>query len=116
VRELQPAKLLLVGGEADQARLRDLHNPDAVMANNLPLPVVAALLQQAAGFIGHDSGISHIAAATGTTCLLLFGPTDPAVWAPINRDVHVLPAPGGSLEQLSVAAVRQELMRIGIST
>ncbi len=33
-------------------------------------------------FVGNDSGITHLAAAVGTPTLVLFGPTDPAVWAP----------------------------------
>ena len=42
-------------------------------------------------FVGNDSGITHLAAAVGTPTLALFGPTDPAIWAPrgsrvIRRD------------------------------
>ena len=33
-------------------------------------------------FVGNDSGITHLAAAVGTPTLALFGPTDPAIWAP----------------------------------
>jgi heptosyltransferase III len=39
-------------------------------------------------YIGNDSGISHLAAAVGTPVVGLFGPTDPAVWAP--RGARVL--------------------------
>jgi len=71
-------------------------------------------------FVGHDSGISHLAAAAGATCILLFGPTDPAIWAPLNDNAHVIQAPDGDLNRLDVDLVRaaftQELMRIGIST
>jgi heptosyltransferase-2 len=56
-------------------------------------------------FIGHDSGISHIAAATGAPCVLLFGPTDPAIWAPANENVTVLRAPEGKLEMIDVQSV-----------
>ena len=70
--------------------------------------------------VGHDSGISHLAAAAGAKCILLFGPTDPAVWAPLNENAQVIHAPEGDLERLDVdlvrAALDQELMRIGIST
>ena len=41
-------------------------------------------------FLGHDSGISHLAAACGVRCVLLFGPTDPVVWAPPSPHVQVL--------------------------
>ncbi len=33
-------------------------------------------------FVGNDSGITHLASAVGTPTLALFGPTDPAIWAP----------------------------------
>lgn len=71
-------------------------------------------------FVGHDSGTSHLAAAAGADCILLFGPTDPAVWAPLNENAHVIHAPDRDLKRLDVDLVRtafaQELMRIGIST
>lgn len=40
-------------------------------------------------YIGNDSGITHLAAAVGTPVLALFGPTDPAVWAPRGAHVRV---------------------------
>jgi heptosyltransferase-2 len=101
--------IILVFGEADEnemARLRTLfeHEPQVRFAHALPLPQLAVLLEQST-FIGHDSGISHLAAAAGARCLILFGPTDPKVWAPQNKDVRVLLAPNGDLTQLDVATV-----------
>jgi heptosyltransferase-2 len=85
----------------------------------LPLPDLPALLERTI-FVGHDSGISHLAAATGARCILLFGPTDPSVWAPLNENARVIRAPDRDLCRLDVDLVRvaldQELMRIGIST
>jgi len=43
---------------------------------------LADWLARARIYIGNDSGISHLAAAVGTPAIVLFGPTDPAVWAP----------------------------------
>jgi heptosyltransferase-2 len=60
-------------------------------------------------FIGHDSGISHLAAAAGASCILLFGPTDPNVWAPKNENVRVLKPPSGRLEDLQIEAVEPAL-------
>jgi heptosyltransferase-3 len=51
------------------------------------LAELAAWLAGACLYIGNDSGISHLAAATGAKSLVLFGPTDPAIWAPRGRDV-----------------------------
>jgi heptosyltransferase III len=101
--------LIFVSGEADEnemARLRILfeHEPQVRFAHQLPLPQLAAVLEQST-FIGHDSGISHLAAAAGASCLILYGPTDPKVWAPQNKDVRVLLAPNNDLAQLDVATV-----------
>ncbi|HVF70992.1 MAG TPA: glycosyltransferase family 9 protein, partial [Chthoniobacterales bacterium] len=101
-------QLLIVAGEADTARVVKLKSiwreQPARFAENLPLPHLAALLE-ARTFVGHDSGISHIAAAVGARCILLFGSTDPAVWAPANRSVTVLQAPEGQLARLEVETV-----------
>ena len=43
-------------------------------------------------YIGNDSGASHVAAATGCPCIILYGPTDPDVWAPLNEKVFRLSA------------------------
>ena len=47
-------------------------------------------LARARVYIGNDSGISHLAAAVGTPVVALFGPTDPAVWAPRGLRVRIL--------------------------
>src|SRR5262249_32701228 len=50
---------------------------------------LACWLAQARLYIGNDSGVTHLAAAVGTPVLALFGPTDPAVWAPRGPNVRV---------------------------
>jgi heptosyltransferase-2 len=100
--------ILIITGEADESqagRMRSAWNtPRVRFARNLPLTHLAAILETTL-FIGHDSGISHLAAAAGATCVLLFGPTNPNVWAPQGPKVTVLRAPGGDLSQLSLEAV-----------
>jgi heptosyltransferase-2 len=102
------SSLVLISGEADQAEMealeRALKNRGVRFARNLPLTHLAAVLEHSI-FIGHDSGISHLAAAAGANCVLLFGPTDPKVWAPRNKNVRVLRAPGGRLSNLEIAPV-----------
>ena len=51
---------------------------------------LAAWLAGAKLFVGNDSGITHLAAAVGTPVVALFGPTDPAVWAPRGPRVRIL--------------------------
>ena len=51
---------------------------------------LACWIASARVYIGNDSGITHLAAAAGTPTIALFGPTDPAVWAPRGAHVTVL--------------------------
>jgi heptosyltransferase-2 len=107
------ARVLLVGGEADHAQvacLRDAWRHRAIAtALDVPLPELAAILERARLFLGHDSGISHIAAAAGAPSLLLFGPTDPDIWAPLSRQVTIIRAPGDHLPHLPLETVAQAL-------
>ena len=41
-------------------------------------------------YIGNDSGITHLAAAVGTPTVAIFGPTDPALWAPRGEQVRIV--------------------------
>jgi heptosyltransferase III len=105
-------RLIIIAGEADTERTQKLKaawkEKPVQFAENLPLPHLAALLERML-FIGHDSGISHIAAAAGARCLLLFGWTDPAIWAPANQNVTVLRAPEGKMIDLDVDTVAAAL-------
>jgi heptosyltransferase-3 len=112
--ELLDAKssLVAISGEADEAQVARLEhewkNQSVRFAKSLALPQLAAVLEHTI-FIGHDSGISHLAAAAGAKCILLFGPTDPAVWAPQGDNVRVIRAPNGELNQLQVKTIRDLL-------
>ncbi|HOX37125.1 MAG TPA: glycosyltransferase family 9 protein [Candidatus Brocadiia bacterium] len=64
------------------------------MLRQVGLAELATVAACAAVFVGNDSGISHLAAAAGCPTLALFGPTDPAQWAPRGDRVMVLRAEG----------------------
>jgi heptosyltransferase III len=53
-------------------------------------------------YIGNDSGISHLAAAVGTSVIAIFLSSDPKIWAPRGPHVTVLLDP--SVEQVVSAA------------
>jgi heptosyltransferase-3 len=78
---------------------------NAVVARELPLRPLAALLRRCGLYVGNDSGVSHLAAAAGAPTLAVFGPTDPATWAPVGPAVRTLRAPRGALDALSLASV-----------
>lgn len=85
---------VVVAGPADGEAVRELHAAAAgerlVVAPDLGLRPLAALSAIARGFVGNDSGPTHLAAVVGTPTLALFGPTDPAVWAPLGPASRVL--------------------------
>lgn len=101
------AELLLITGEADPAAATALAS-FGTPAHRRPLRELVPLLAQCRFFLGHDSGISHLAAACGVPSLLLFGPTDPATWAPPGPHVRVLTR-GPTLESISLADVAAAL-------
>jgi len=104
--------LIIVSGEADKEQTAQLEHAwkdrDIRFAKDLTLPHLAAVLEHTI-FVGHDSGISHLAAAAGAKCILLFGPTDPHVWAPKNQNVQILRAQSGNLSDLGIESVEAVL-------
>jgi heptosyltransferase III len=113
--ELMPMfdEILLISGEAD-TRIAEQIRPlipigKLLSCANRSLWDLAAELSQAKLFIGHDSGVTHLAAATGVPTVALFGPTDPAIWAPTGDHVIVIKSPDGTMATLSVEAVLEEI-------
>ncbi|MFM8552371.1 MAG: glycosyltransferase family 9 protein [Nitrospiraceae bacterium] len=84
---------VLLAGPADMERVRAIQDSFAdppVALEGFELIAVAGLLAQAALYIGHDSGITHLAACLHVPTIALFGPTDPQRWAPRGRHVEVV--------------------------
>jgi ADP-heptose:LPS heptosyltransferase len=79
-----------------------------VHARDLPARVLGAVLAHAGLYVGNDSGVSHLAAAWGAPVLALFGPTDPAQWAPVGPRVKVLRAKDEKMESLERQDVERE--------
>lgn len=116
LKRFPEGELVLVGGEADAealAAMDSLADAGRVRrAVGLELPLLAAILAECGRFAGHDSGVSHLAAAAGARCVLLFGPTDPEVWAPRNAGVRVLRAPASNWGLLAESAVWAALVQM----
>jgi ADP-heptose:LPS heptosyltransferase len=100
------AAILSGPGEQEAALAASLLRllPAAIdLCGKLTLPEAAACLARADLFVGNDSGLMHLAAASGTPTLGLFGPTPAAEYAPAGRCAAAAVARGGSMEDLSVA-------------
>lgn len=111
--EWPEGEVVLVGGEADEAQLEAcvgaLRGGRIREARGLALPTLGGVLADCAVFAGHDTGVAHLAAAVGGRCVVLFGPTDPQLWAPLNPGVRVLEAPHGDWSQLPPGKVWEAL-------
>lgn len=84
---------LVVGGPADEEQVENLlavcvQRP--MILRGLDLLSMAGVLVHGVVFIGHDSGLTHLAAALHIPTLALFGPTKPERWAPWGPYVTVL--------------------------
>ena len=78
-----------------------------------PLAEVKSLIAGASLFLGNDSGPAHLAAAFGIPVVVIFGSSDPVVWAPWRTAAEVLQAPGG-IHAVSVREVRDALERLRV--
>jgi heptosyltransferase-2 len=107
--------LLLIGGEAEGDRLERLSQALPAgrleVARSLPLAELARRLASCVGFVGHDSGITHLAAALGVPSLVLWADTIEDIWRPQGERVTVLHEERG-INCLSVECVLGELAKL----
>jgi ADP-heptose:LPS heptosyltransferase len=78
--------------------------------SNVDLAEVAALARLSRGFVGNDSGVSHLANAAGATGLAIFGPTDPARWRPLGTTTIIRREPLSALTSNEVALAIGEII------
>ena len=70
------------------------------LVGKLSLPEAAAVLARCALFVGNDSGLMHLSAATGTPTLGLFGPSPADHYAPAGPRAAAVMAPGSPALEL----------------
>jgi ADP-heptose:LPS heptosyltransferase len=91
------ATIVLTGGAADRPMVEVVAtNVEAStlvdLAGSLDLPSLAGVLEQLDVFVTGDTGPMHLAAAVGVPIVAVFGPSDPARYAPrdpMHRVVRV---------------------------
>jgi ADP-heptose:LPS heptosyltransferase len=91
---LSGARVAVLGGPGEHALAQPVIEalaPDRCidLVGKIDLLTAAACLKRAALFVGNDSGLMHIAAATGIPTLGLFGPSSPALYAPWGPNAAV---------------------------
>jgi ADP-heptose:LPS heptosyltransferase len=86
-------RVVITGSTAERslaesvAEAAELPN-SAVLAGQLSITGLVALIADCALLVSGDTGIAHIATATGTPSVLVFGPTAPNRWGPRISGPH----------------------------
>jgi ADP-heptose:LPS heptosyltransferase len=84
---------LVVEGPADEQQISALrvHWPQRLqIMRNCELSTLSGIMANALLYVGHDSGITHLAAALAVPTIACFGPTDEARWGPRSRSVTIV--------------------------
>ncbi len=82
------ARLVLIGGPNDGEIVRAVRDrlsaPGSAVTfvGELTFGQIGALAADAVVYIGNDTGMTHLAAASGARTVMIMGPTDPARYAP----------------------------------
>jgi len=104
--------LLMIGGEAEGERLQRLAAalPPARcgVAKSLPLAELAVRLRSCTAFVGHDSGITHLAAAGGVPTLAIWADTVEEIWRPQGKRLTIVREAAG-IGSISVERILGEL-------
>jgi ADP-heptose:LPS heptosyltransferase len=77
-------------GPAEEDLVDGLQQPDWTVHTLTDLLDLSGLLESAGGYIGNDSGPSHLAAFIGLPVVVIFGPADPERWAPMGRNAEIV--------------------------
>ena len=109
-RTLQHLEPIFIGGPGD-----DLSQFSEFRTRiNRSLKDTLVLIQSASLFIGNDSGPAHIAAAFNIPLVVLFGASDPVIWAPWRAHAQTLVA-NGAMDRILTAEVLTAIEALGVA-
>jgi ADP-heptose:LPS heptosyltransferase len=113
---LEGIEVIFLLGPAELERFSDamFKNISSVAKclTDLSLTQVLGLLSCADGFVGNDSGITHLAAGLGVRTLAVFGPTNPTVYRPLGPAVKVFADGTAAFAEKPSASLQQELLEV----
>ncbi len=96
-------KIVLVGAslDAEVCEAIAISNPDNIinLCGKTTVCELVPLAKSACFIVGNDTGAIHVAAASGTPCLVLFGGSDSRLSRPIGDNVHYIQADLEKLKQ-----------------
>jgi ADP-heptose:LPS heptosyltransferase len=92
LRDAFQARIVLTGSDQERSLAatvqRLLGVPAVDLAGMTNLGEFAAVISSLDLLVTNDTGASHVATATRTPSIVLFGPTRPNRWAPLDRQRH----------------------------
>jgi ADP-heptose:LPS heptosyltransferase len=86
-------KTVLTYARGEQKLIKSIQNlctADLIIAPEISLQEFAGLVKFAKAFVASDTGPLHLANAIGTPCVGLYGPKDPAIYAPYGKNHKVI--------------------------
>jgi ADP-heptose:LPS heptosyltransferase len=88
LKEIKIPSLWILGPAEEEMKL-----PSEIKTlKNISLSFLYYIISNSILYIGNDSGISHLASLSKIPCVVLFGPSDPLIWAPKGENVFVINA------------------------
>lgn len=92
--KLEVSQVVLVAGPQDGELITavesKLNTPSIRLVGQLTFGQIAALANEARLYIGNDTGLTHLAAASGAPTVMILGPSDPARYAPFTPNAIAL--------------------------
>ena len=104
--------VVVIYGEADVEVEREFSRllPGMPSLKGLSLVELAGALSECSGYLGNDSGITHLAASLGLAVVALFGPSDAGKWAPRGRGtIRIVESSDGTMEGIGVESVLKSM-------
>jgi ADP-heptose:LPS heptosyltransferase len=109
------AHIMITAGPMDKeqvdAMIRELTVPFTIVKGRT-IREEAAVIDQMDIFITNDTGMMHVAAATHTRVLSLFGPTNPYEWAPLGESHGFLRGNQGDVNKIKVEKVIEKAVEM----
>jgi heptosyltransferase-2 len=116
--ERHGARIVLIGGaeerESADGLVRLMKHPVACDITGETLPETVAVMTQLKAYVGNDTGLNHLAAATGCPTVCLFGPTNAEKWGRQSARHRVIVSPDGTMDGIpleSALTAAGELLR-----
>jgi heptosyltransferase-2 len=100
---------VLVFGEAEADTIAEVEQQGVthMLLRDLSLLHYAKVLLNCAGYVGNDSGATHLASELGLPVTAIFGPTDPGIWGPRHPQSRIIRSSPPTAEGLRKLQVKE---------